>query len=130
METSAASRLRPRGSAGRSATVMCSVADPASGPLILAPGGIPGTEPTRVMTAGAGAARPAAGAALAPVTPAPPMSVAAARPAVHAVQVRRLSIRVPRYSPPMIRGMLEALSAAAGDQTKRARPARVRASCS
>ena len=109
---------------------MCSVAELASGPLILAPGGIPGAAPTGVMTAGDGTARLTAGAALAPVTPAPPMSVAAARPAVHAVQARRFSIRVPRYSPPTIRGMLEALSAAAGDQTNRARPARARASCS
>ena len=130
METPAASRLRPRGSDGRSATVMCSVAERASGPLILAPGGMPGTVPMGVMTAGAGAAWLTAEAALAPARPAPPISVATARLAVYAGQVRRFSIRVPRDRPPMIKGMLEAPSAAAGDQTNRARPARARACCS
>ena len=37
VETSLASRERPRGWADRSATVMCSVAEPASGPVTLAP---------------------------------------------------------------------------------------------
>ena len=104
VETSAASRPRPRGSAGRSATVMCSVAERASGPLILAPGGMPGAAPMGLMTAGDGAAWLTAEAVLAPAGPAPPISAAAARLAVYAGRVNRFSIPAPRDRPPMIKG--------------------------
>ena len=109
---------------------MCSVAERASGPLILAPGGMPGAVPMGVMMAGEGAAWLTAEAALAPAGPAPPISAAATRLAVYADRVNRFSIRVPRDRPPMIKGMLEAPSAAAGDHANRARPAQARACCS
>jgi hypothetical protein len=100
VETSVASRPRPRGSAERSATVMCSVAGLASGPMTLAPGGIPGARPTGVITVPAAAARPArawlpAEAAVGAARPAAPITMAAARPAVPAGHARRFRIPCP-----------------------------------
>ena len=84
VETRVARRRRPRGSAERSATVMRRLAELASGPVILAPGGIPGAVPTGTMTWPAGGPGRPAEAALAPGGPirAAPVSMAAATLAV------------------------------------------------
>lgn len=68
-----------------------------SGPVILAPGGIPGAGPTGTMTWPAGAPGRPAEAALAPCGPirAAPASMATATLAVQAGHVRRFSIPCP-----------------------------------
>jgi len=74
--------------------VMCSVAELASGPVTLAPGGIPGAVPTGVIAPTPGPGWRPAGAALALSRPAVPISKAVARLTVHAAHVRRFSIPV------------------------------------
>ena len=129
VETSLASRSRPRGRAERSATVMCSVADLASGPVTRAPGGIrpPGRPGSHSQPGGRrGPARagcpPRRG--WRPARPAAPISAAAARAAVPAGHVRRFRIPCPPVAARRIEGMLGEPGPVAGDPTFRARPAR------